>query len=152
LAFNGAVFAARSTLEILQRESREPSAAEAIIGDVVPPGARVVGDDKFYFAVRNAGADFQYLQRGGTPSERALYHKNVYDMQYLITDESETSDLFQAYAREMHLVPVGSITAPPQDETAQLLTAIAHWAGVGTSLLPSYQGTIFTRAAEPQTP
>jgi 4-amino-4-deoxy-L-arabinose transferase-like glycosyltransferase len=146
--FNGSVFAARTTLEMLQRGSRSPTEAEAVIRKLIPPGSRVVGDDKFYFAVRKAGSDFQYLQRGGSLQERVSYQRDVYDFQYLITNESDGSDLFRAYAGANPMVHLATIDTPADGRLARLLTAVARKAGLGTSLMSSYEGRVFARATE----
>jgi hypothetical protein len=145
IAFNGGVFAARSTLEFLQRDGRRPTLATEVIARTIPPGSRVVGDDKFYFVVRQTGSDFQYFERGGSIEERARFHADDYDLQYLVTDQGDASPLLEAYRREMPLVPVATIEAPTDPGLARLLTRIAHWAGVGTSLEGSYAGRIFRR-------
>jgi 4-amino-4-deoxy-L-arabinose transferase-like glycosyltransferase len=147
--FNGAIFAARSALEILQWGARSPAATNAAVRALIPPGSRVVGDDKFYFAVRRAGSDFQYLQRGRTPAERARYHARHYDFQYLITDERDTSPLLEAYTREVRLVPIATIDAPPDGPLARMITTVARWAGIGSSLTANYEGRVFARMSEP---
>lgn len=148
LAFNGAVFLARTTLEVAQRGSRSPATAEAAIARLIPPGSRVVGDDKFYFAVRRAQSDFQYAQRGGTLDERVRYHRDVYDVQYLITNEGENPGILEAYERELPLVPIGTVESPPDGALARAITAVAQKAGLGTSLTASYAGSVFVRAPE----
>lgn len=117
--FNGAIFAARTTLEVLQWEARSPAATDATVRALIPPGSKVVGDDKFYFAVRKADSDFQYLQRGGTPEERARYHVNDYGLQYLITAESDTSDVLRAYLQEIPWVQIATISAPRDERSPE---------------------------------
>ena len=107
-----------------------------------------MGDDKFYFAVRKADSDFQYLQRGGTPEERARYHVNDYGLQYLITAESDTSDVLRAYLQEIPLVQIATISAPNDGAFSKVITAVAQWAGIGSSLTANYEGRVFARAAE----
>jgi len=145
VAFNLGIFTARSLLEFLQRDSRAPTAAAQVIARHVPPGARVVGDDKFYFLARQAGADFQYLQRGGTEEERARYHAGPYGADFVISAEPDTSTVLQAYQREMGLVPVGTISTSTDGTMARMISDVARWAGIGTSLGGSYDGRIFAR-------
>jgi 4-amino-4-deoxy-L-arabinose transferase-like glycosyltransferase len=146
LAFNGGVFVARSLLELLQHDSREPSSAAAVIDRLIPPGSRVVGDDKYYFLARQAGSDFQYLQRGaGSEEERARFHAGPYGADFVVTAEPDTSSLLQAYKREMRLVPVGTIVSPPDGAMARMISDLARWAGIGSSLTASYEGRVFAR-------
>jgi 4-amino-4-deoxy-L-arabinose transferase-like glycosyltransferase len=145
LSFNGGIFAARGLLEFLQRDARDPSGAAAVIAQLIPAGSRVVGDDKYYFVVREAGSDFQYLQRGGSEEERARFHAGPYDAAFLITAEPDTSPLLQAYQREMRLVPVGAISSSPDGTMARMISDVARWAGIGSSLGASYDGRVFAR-------
>lgn len=147
-AFNGSILVARMTLEYLQREARNPATVDALVARLVPPGSRVVGDDKFYFAVRRAGSDFQYAQRGGTVDERVRYHRDHYGFQYLITSEGDTSELLQAYRREVPLVEIATISSPPDGELAKSIIALARRAGIGSSLTASYDGRVFARTPE----
>jgi len=151
--FNGAIFAARTTLEAVQWEARSPAATDATIRALIPPGSKVVGDDKFYFAVRKGDSDFQYLQRGGTPEQRARYHVHDYGLQYLITADGDTSDLVRAYLKEAPLIQIAKISAPSDGALARFITAVAQWAGIGSSLTANYEGRVFARATErPSTP
>ena len=145
LAFNGGIFAARSLLEVLQHDSRDPSSAAATISRFVPPGSHVVGDDKYYFLVREAGSDFQYLQRGGSDEERARFHAGPYGADFVVTSEPDTSPLLQAYQREMRLVPVGTIASTPDGKMARMISDVARWAGIGSSLTASYEGRVWAR-------
>jgi Dolichyl-phosphate-mannose-protein mannosyltransferase len=146
LVFNGAALCARTALELLQWDSRDPVSAEVVARQVIPPGSRVIGDDKYYFAVRKAGSDFQYAQRGGTLDERVAYHRDVYGFEYLITNEAETSDVFQAYAGSVQLVKVASIRAGQRPAVADWLSGLARRVRVGAPLVPGYEGAVFARA------
>ena len=79
---NGAFFLAIVTSDLLLWRSLDPTEAASRIAENIPPGSKVVGDDKFYFLVRQAGSDFQYLERGGTLAERVEYHKDAYGFDY----------------------------------------------------------------------
>ena len=146
LLFNGSIFAARTALEALQHQARSPVLAESVIQGVIPPGSRVVGDDKYYFAVKKAGSDFQYMQRGGSVEDRVTYQANAYDFQYLVTSDSDTAEVLDAYLKQVPLVPVATITTPADGALARFLTALAQRAGLGSSLTSSYEGRIFARA------
>ena len=75
---NGAFFVAIVSSDLLLWPALDPAPAAAEITANIPPGSKVVGDDKFYFLVRQAGSDFQYLERGGTLAERAKYQTDTY--------------------------------------------------------------------------
>ena len=116
---NGGAFLAVVTSDLLLWPALDPSDAQALVQRTIPPGSRVVGDDKFYFLVRRAGSDFQYMERGGTLEERVRYHAGPYDFDYLVSDEDENSEILRAYrasaaAREArHRRRAGGQRPPP---------------------------------------
>lgn len=145
LLVNGSAFVARTALEVVEWERRDPTAAEAVIGKVVPAGSRVVGDDQFYFAALRNGSDFQYIERGGTLSERVTYHQDVYDLDYLITNRSDDSEIIQAYMSTVPLRKVAEIEVPPTSGVADTIVRIGRAVGLSNSLVSGYDGTIFAR-------
>jgi len=64
---------------------------------------------------------------------------------FVVTSEPDTSPLLQAYQREMRLVPVGTIATTPDGRMARMISDVARWAGIGSSLNASYEGRIWTR-------
>jgi hypothetical protein len=109
---NGLFFLAIVAADVLLWPSLDPTEAAHLISEDIPPGSRVIGDDKFYFLVRRAGSDFQYLERGGTLAERVAFHRNTYDFDYLITDLDERSATMDAYRASTVLVKVGAVDPP----------------------------------------
>lgn len=109
---NGAFFLAIVSSDLLLWPALDPAEAATEVRQNIPPGSKVVGDDKFYFLVRQAGSDFQYLERGGTLAERVKYHTDVYGFDYLITASDENSDTLRAYRDSAGLVQVATIDAP----------------------------------------
>ena len=146
LLFNGAVFAARTTLEIVQWRSRDPGPVAQLMRTYVPPGSKVIGDDRFYFAVVQAGADFQYWQRGGTLDARVAYHADQYGFDYLVTGEDRASELFRAYERRTPLREVAAVPDPESGALARWLTAVAQALHMEAPLVAGYGGTLFVRA------
>jgi hypothetical protein len=102
-----------------------------------------VGDDKYFFAVRKAGSEFQYLGRGGTPEERVAYQRDVYHADFLITNRDDQSELIAEYARAFPLVKVGSIAEPPPSPLVAPLLRLA----TAFNFAPEtgYGGTIWAR-------
>lgn len=141
---NGAFFLAIVSSDLLLWPSLDPSEAAARIAENIPPGSKVVGDDKFYFLVRQDGSDFQYLQRGGTLAERAKYHRDTYGFDYLITASDEDSDILRAYRESTDLAKVGTIGAPTLSSWIRyplwLRGHLIMWA-----ITTNYGGTIYKR-------
>jgi hypothetical protein len=146
LVVNAGVFAARTVLELGQWRSRDPAPVERMVRAAIPQGSRVIGDDKFYFAVVTAGSDYQYWQRGGTVSERVAYHADQYGFDYLVTNEDEHSPLFRAYATRVPLLRVASLGRDEPGAVAAWLSRVARLANVGSPLVGDYASTVFVRA------
>jgi hypothetical protein len=146
LLLNVSAFLARSALELAEWSRRDPAVAEDVIRHVVPRNSRGVGDDQFYFAVLGSGSDFQYIERGGTLSERVSYHRDVYQFDYLITNRGGDSEIVQAYMRAVPLEKVAEIPASPTTRLAKVIVSVGRWFGLSNSLMSGYDGTIFARA------
>ncbi len=86
----------------------------------IPPGSKVVGDDKFYFLVRRDGSDFQYLERGGTLAERVAYHAGHVRIRLPDHDLDEDSDILSAYRASTDLVKVGTVECPDPQQLDQV--------------------------------
>ncbi len=112
LLLNGGAFLAIVASDFLLWPALDPSAAQSLIVEKIPPGSKVVGDDKFYFLVTRAGSDFQYLERGGTVAERVSYHKDTFGFDYVVTALDESSEILSAYLAATNLVKVGTIDHP----------------------------------------
>jgi hypothetical protein len=109
---NGVFFLAIVASDLILWPALDPTEAATLIADNIPPGSRVIGDDKFFFLVRRAGSDFQYLERGGSLAERVKYHEDTFDFDYLITGLGENSDILSAYRESADLARVGGIETP----------------------------------------
>ena len=143
---NGSAFAARGALELAEWQRRDPTAADGVIREVVPSGARVVGDDQFYFAVKRSGSDFQYIERGGTLSERVAYHRDVFRFDYLITNRRDDSEIVQAYLAAVPMRQVAEIAVPPTNRLAEAVVSIGKAFGLSNSLMSGYDGRIYARS------
>lgn len=151
---NGSAFLARTVLEIAEWERRDPTVAEELIRDVVPPGSRVVGDDKFYFAVKRNGSYFQYIERGGTLIERVAYHRDVFQFDYMITSRADDSEILQAYIDGVGLKQIAAIEDSAPSELGDSIAKAARALGVSAggagaskdSFNSGYHGRIFVRA------
>ena len=109
---NGGAFLAVVSSDLLLWPALDPSDAQALVQRTIPPGSKVVGDDKFYFLVRRAGSDFQYMDRGGTLEERVRYHAGPYGFDYLVSDEDENSEVLSAYRASTALEKIGTVDVP----------------------------------------
>jgi 4-amino-4-deoxy-L-arabinose transferase-like glycosyltransferase len=141
---NGGFFLAIVSCDMLLWPSLDPAPAARPIDENIPPGSKVVGDDKFYFLVRRAGSDFQYLERGGTLAERVKYHKDTYGFEYLVTGLDEDSQILRAYRDGTDLVKVGRIETPTLSSWIRYpLYVRGHLIMWG--ITTNYGGTIYKR-------
>jgi hypothetical protein len=141
---NGGFFLAIVSSDVLLWPSLDPTPAARLIAENIPPGSKVVGDDKFYFLVRRAGSDFQYLERGGTLAERVKYHKDTYGFEYVVTGLGENSEILRAYRDGTDLVKVGRIETPTLSSLIRYpLYVRGHLIMWG--ITTNYGGTIYKR-------
>jgi hypothetical protein len=145
LTLNASAYAARHAFVLAQWRSMATATVDAAIAKHIPVGSRVVGDDKYYYAVRKAGSDFQYLSRGGTPEERVTYHRDCYGAEYVISESDDQSALVQEYARNFPLIKVGTIPEPPPGVVARLVGRLANAFRFGPET--GYGGSIWARTA-----
>lgn len=143
LLFNSAALCARTGLEILQWGSRDPRAVEDVVKTVIPPGSKVVGDDKFYFAVMNSGSDFQYTERGGTLEERIAYLDGTYGFDYFITSNDEAVRPYMATIPLVRIAMIGP--SAESGALAEWISNIARALRVGKPLEAGYEGSIYVR-------
>lgn len=78
-------------------EQRSPSNISNWINTNIPRGSRVVGDYKYYYAVIKNGSDFQFIDLGGTPKERLVYHLNAYKADFILTSPETKREILQTY-------------------------------------------------------
>src|SRR5262245_36672117 len=143
LVVDAASYLARNAYVLAQWQANDSSAVDRAVAAHIPRGSRVVGDDKYFFAVRKAGSEFQYIGRGGTPEERVAYHRDVYHADYLITNRNDQSELIAEYARAFPLVKVGSIVEPPPSRLVGPLRRLASAFNFAPET--GYGGTIWAR-------
>lgn len=144
LLLNSALFMAKLTLLVGQWQIRDPSLVQDFVSQYIPPNAKVIGDDKYFYAVKKVGADFQYWLRSGSISEqqRIDYHKNDYDFDYLIADVEKHDLTFKAYSSQVTLVEIGKLENPtPNWLSRRLLKIVRLFFKSGITL--GYQGSIF---------
>jgi 4-amino-4-deoxy-L-arabinose transferase-like glycosyltransferase len=83
-----------------QRSSKE---LDKWVQTMIPQQAKVVADDKYYYAVVKDGSKFQYFARGGGEEERVAYHKNVWKADYLLVSDTMNT-LFDKYKNSARLI------------------------------------------------
>ena len=144
LLLNGGAFLAIVASDGLLWPALDPSAAQRLIVEKIPPGSRVVGDDKFFFLVTQAGSEFQYLERGGTVAERVRFQTNTFDFDYLITSLDEGSEILSAYLAATKLVKVGAID-PPTISSLTRYPLFARGKFMLWVFTTNYGGTLYER-------
>jgi len=141
---NGGMFVSIVASDVFLWHALDQTQAARRIAENIPPGSRVIGDDKFYFLVKQAGSDFQYLERGGTLAERVKYHRDTYGFEYIVTALDENSETLSAYRDGDDLEKVGEIEVPSFSRFARYpLWVRGHLIMWGFTL--NYGGAIYKR-------
>jgi len=73
---------------VLSKDQRRDNAINDFVLLHIPAGSRVIGDEVYYYAVLNAGGQFQYMNWYLSNIEREQYQREIFDYDYLfISDE-----------------------------------------------------------------
>jgi hypothetical protein len=111
LGVNGGIFLLKSATIATTIPQRNNKQLTAWVSEHLPAQSRVVGDDRFYYAVINNHSDFQYIQRVQSNEARALYHKEEFQPNYLFISSQTTPDIIEAY--KQHFVFGDTFTYTP---------------------------------------
>jgi len=138
------IFALKNTAIWLFAKSRDLEIAQAQVNQLMPRNSRVIGDEAFYYFVKKAGSDFQYLDRGAGTESRILYHQNDYNFQYiLVRNPPQNQYEFNFYSSRIPLKPVGKINMPVPGSTAQNLSVLLGKLRI--EVPKGYQGILYKR-------
>lgn len=96
LLFNFGLVSYKYFVVLRECDGRSPQKLGAWMSKSIPPGSRVVADDKYYYAVISAGSAFQYYARGGSDMDRVVYHTGKWNAGYLLVEDTTTA-LFRKY-------------------------------------------------------
>ena len=149
ISVNGSIFIAQACVIFGQWDARCHAHAEEFVERYVPRGSKVVGDYKYYYAVRKNGSEFQHIDRGGPLSARFDYHKNIYNFEYLITSMDEESEPVQAYMKNVPLVKIASLHVKSDNIISDIIIRVAGKIvnEFRNYKPPSYAGTIYKRVS-----
>ena len=87
LVFNGLFFLLKNLQVFTSWEQRQPDIAYNFIKRHIPKGSKVVGSPLYYYAVIEAGSDYQYFNYYNELEERERLHREVYQYDYLIVTD-----------------------------------------------------------------
>ncbi|TAF33820.1 MAG: hypothetical protein EAZ57_10250 [Cytophagales bacterium] len=101
---------------------RQHENAFKLIKSTIPRGSRVIGDPLYYYAVRQAGSNYQLCDYYLTKPERLKYHLEKYNFQYLVVSKhlaTYKGDIAQLYLQgaDLELVAELDIKLPIRKET-----------------------------------
>ena len=103
LVVNISIFAFKSMTILAQLNERSPENIEVFVRSNVPPGSRVAGDERYYYAFVKHNCEFQFINRKAELGERVLYHKNQYGARFIMLGDETDPDIIKAY-RETFLI------------------------------------------------
>jgi hypothetical protein len=110
----------------------------------IPKDSKVIGDDCYYYAVKQSGSDFQYLERGSHTPMRWNYHSNIYQYSYIIgQDPSQNPPELLYYMKNSRLIPVGSIKMKPNSPFGNRLESLLK--RFNFRIPQGYKGIIYKR-------
>lgn len=99
LLVNGGVFLLKSATILTTIPQRSNKQLTTWVSERLPAQSRVVGDDRYYYAVIESNSDFQYISRTQSDEERAKFHKETYQPDYLFISSQTPPELIEAYKK-----------------------------------------------------
>lgn len=123
LLINAGIFIIKSATIITTIPQRDNNLLTKWVNNHIPAGSKVVGDDRYYYAVINNQSDFQYLQRILSNEERALYHKKNYHPDYLFISNQTRPEMINAYKKHFEFSETHKYTPPTQQNLFTMITS-----------------------------
>ena len=144
LGMNFSIFIIKNTTVWLFASSRDTTKVQEQISAQIPKGSRVIGDEVYYYFVKSAGSDFQYLERGAGTDLRKAYHLNTYNFQYIVVRNPPSNVYeFEFYKRGHTFRPCGQIQ---MENPGAFALSLSHFLSKLRVEVPrGYQGTIYCR-------
>lgn len=141
---NLGIFAGKNLVVLNAIPYRNPTEVQRQIGQIIPAGSKVIGDDAYYYAVMKSGSDFQYIDRGADTPRRRKYHFEKYDFHYLVVnDPLHDKKQFDYYNEWGKFKEVGRITMPePYFDLARFIPEMGNLSQNG------YNGIVYRRCKE----
>ena len=119
MTFNILFFTVKFLAIYITAEIRDPRYVNAFIKKHIPGGSRVIGDEMYYYAVRQASSDFQYMHMFKEDDERECYQREVYQYGYLLWSDKlqyTRPALLKVYQQKSRLVQVAAFHFKSQKE------------------------------------
>lgn len=135
---NIGIFSFKTMQIVFSKDVRNPKLAEGVFDVFVEKGSNIVGDDRYYYASIRNGCMFQYSDRGSTLESRVKYHKDVFDVDYLVFSNQTAKSIRDAYLSEFSIVDSMKIELPQDSRSPSILSHL-----MPSFISSSYEGTIY---------
>ncbi|MCS7004033.1 MAG: hypothetical protein NZM38_01760 [Cytophagales bacterium] len=100
-----------------QRSTHDAQLILKWVKEHIPSNSKVVGEPKFYYAVRQSGSQMMYANLFGEPFQREEYHRIIWDYDYLLLSYSNRNgDVYNLYAQKSILRVVDSLVLVPSKD------------------------------------
>lgn len=117
LGLNILIFCFKNIVIWTFSNQRDSQFLENQISKIIPAKSKVIGDDAYYYAVKKASSDFQYLERGSFTQMRFKYHKETFQYRYVVVKNPPSNPYeFGWYQKEHGLKEIAKIKMRPDSE------------------------------------
>lgn len=112
----------------------------------IPAGARIAGDDVYYYVAINNQNDYQYIHRGGEIKERIAYHQKSFKPHYLMIGPYTPPEVVEQYKSAFNIIDSLHITYPEDTKLKQTILELLKYGQIKHPM--SYEGTVY-KIAQP---
>lgn len=145
LVFNLAFFTLKSVTLFIASETRNPKHITSFLQSHLLPDTKVIGDEAYFYAVSQAGAQFQYVSIFNSSLEREKYQRLVYDYEYLLWSEkldNEQPHILELYRKNSILIEVARFS---HNKNKNMPFTIKLLNSLNVPVDQSYNGTLYKR-------
>ncbi|MCF4102167.1 glycosyltransferase family 39 protein [Gillisia sp. M10.2A] len=145
LIYNLAFFSLKGLTLYIAHETRNPEYVTSFMKSQLTPDSKVVGDEAYYYAVKHAGGDFQYISIFKNVTEREHYQRMVYDYDYIAWSDKlqrEHPYILDTYRKNSKLIEIARFNHY-QNKDMPLVTLFLT--SLNVPVKRSYSGTLYKR-------
>lgn len=145
--FNLGYFTLKNAQVLASLPQRQPAPITQFVQQYIPKGSRVIGDPLYFYAVLQAGSDYQYIDLYGTDVEREARQRTQYQYQYMIVTDhlrKQNPRLVSYYLSQGKFEKVARLEIP----ASSLSQRIAKWKLVSNAEDNGYNCVIYQRLGQ----
>lgn len=107
----------------------------------IPAGARIVGDEAYYYAAISNQNEYQLIQWGAELTERISYHMDTFKPHYLMIGPYTSKDVSDRYKSSFTIIDSMTISYPSESPAKALILKLLNHGQIKHP--SSFEGTVY---------